>query len=44
MNADSNDSSIAFVDGGQYTLETCTACESYPGEISNTLVTAYSHM
>ncbi|OJJ34702.1 hypothetical protein ASPWEDRAFT_27397 [Aspergillus wentii DTO 134E9] len=44
LNANSNDSSIAFVEGAQHTLDTCTACESYPGEYGNTLVTAYNHI
>ncbi|CAG7917799.1 unnamed protein product [Penicillium olsonii] len=44
LNAGSNDSSIAFVEGAQHTLETCTACESYPGQFGNTMNTAYNHM
>ncbi|CAG8078412.1 unnamed protein product [Penicillium salamii] len=44
LNAGSNDSSIAFVEGAQHTLETCTACESYPGQFGNTMDTAYNYM
>lgn len=38
----SNGSSIAFVEGAQHTINTCTACETYPGEFGNPLVTAYN--
>ncbi|KAJ5666720.1 hypothetical protein N7462_011129 [Penicillium macrosclerotiorum] len=44
LNAVSNDTSIAFVEGAQHTIDTCTACESYPGEFGNTLVTAYNYV
>ncbi|PYH87410.1 hypothetical protein BO71DRAFT_472633 [Aspergillus ellipticus CBS 707.79] len=42
--AGSKDASIAFVAGAQHTINTCTACESYPGEFGNTIVTAFNHI
>ncbi|PLB44325.1 hypothetical protein P170DRAFT_368349 [Aspergillus steynii IBT 23096] len=41
LNAPGNDTSIAFVEGAQHTIDTCTECESYPGEFGDTMVTAY---
>lgn len=38
------DKSIAFVEGAQHTIETCTACESYPGQYGDTIKTAFDHM
>jgi hypothetical protein len=40
----SNDSTICFVEGAQHTIDTCTECESYPGEFGNTTKTAYDYM
>ncbi|RAL00150.1 uncharacterized protein BO80DRAFT_476736 [Aspergillus ibericus CBS 121593] len=42
--AGSKDAAIAFVEGAQHTIVTCTECESYPGEFGNTLYTAYNFM
>ncbi|KAL4902904.1 hypothetical protein BDW74DRAFT_169193 [Aspergillus multicolor] len=38
------DKSIAFVEGAQHTIETCTQCENYPGEFGDTIKTAFDHM
>lgn len=40
----SNDTTICFVEGAQHTIDTCTECESYPGEFGNTTKTAYDYM
>lgn len=40
LNAGSKDTAIAFVDGAQHTINTCTKCEKYPSQFGNTLVTA----
>lgn len=40
----SSDKSIAFVEGAQHTINTCTDCEKYSGEFGDTLKTAYDHM
>ncbi|XRM47144.1 hypothetical protein ABZX51_010144 [Aspergillus tubingensis] len=42
--AGSKDAEIAFVEGAQHTIVTCTECETYPGEYGNTLYTAYNYM
>jgi hypothetical protein len=42
--AGSNDTTIAFVEGAQHTIDTCTACESFPGEFGNTVVTCFNHV
>ncbi|KAF2142263.1 uncharacterized protein K452DRAFT_227456 [Aplosporella prunicola CBS 121167] len=44
LNAGSKDKSIAFVEGAQHTINTCTECESYPGEFGDTTKTAYDYM
>ncbi|KAE8167452.1 hypothetical protein BDV40DRAFT_312717 [Aspergillus tamarii] len=38
------DKSIAFVEGAQHTINTCTACESYPGQYGDTIKTAFDFM
>jgi hypothetical protein len=38
------DRSIAFVEGASHTYDTCTACETTPGEFGDTLKTTYDHM
>lgn len=40
----SSDKSIAFVEGAEHTFETCTECESYPGEFGDTTKTTFDHM
>lgn len=42
--AGSNDTTIAFVEGAQHTIDTCTACEPFPGEFGNTVVTCFNHV
>lgn len=42
--AATSDKSIAFVEGAQHTIDTCTECESYPGEYGNTVKTAFDYM
>lgn len=42
--ATTSDKSIAFVEGAQHTINTCTECESYPGEYGNTVKTAFDYM
>jgi hypothetical protein len=42
--AKSEDKSIAFVEGAQHTIETCTECERYPGEFGDTVKTAFDFM
>ncbi|KAE8377953.1 hypothetical protein BDV26DRAFT_304703 [Aspergillus bertholletiae] len=44
LNAVSNDTAIAFVEGAQHTINTCTECESYPGEFGNTVVTCFDYV
>ncbi|KAL1620798.1 hypothetical protein SLS56_009464 [Neofusicoccum ribis] len=44
LNSGSNDTSIAFVEGAEHTINTCTACESYPGEFGDTTKTAYDRI
>ena len=44
LNSGSNDSSICFVEGAQHTIDTCTECETYPGEYGNTTDTAFNYM
>ena len=39
----SSDKSIAFTEGAQHTLETCTECESYPGQYGDTIKTIFDH-
>ncbi|KAL4968006.1 uncharacterized protein BDV14DRAFT_206722 [Aspergillus stella-maris] len=38
------DKSIAFVEGAQHTINTCTECERYPGEFGDTVKTAFDYM
>ncbi|KAL4977565.1 hypothetical protein BDW66DRAFT_158685 [Aspergillus desertorum] len=38
------DKSIAFVEGAQHTINTCTECERYPGEFGDTVRTAFDYM
>ncbi|KAJ5261373.1 hypothetical protein N7478_011968 [Penicillium angulare] len=40
----SNDTAIAFVQGAQHLIITCTECESYPGEFGNTVVTCFDYV
>lgn len=40
----SNDTAIAFVEGAQHTIDTCTDCESYPGEFGNTTTTCFNYV
>ncbi|OJD29704.1 alpha beta hydrolase [Diplodia corticola] len=40
----SNDTDIAFVEGAQHTIDTCTECESYPGEFGDTVKTTFDYM
>lgn len=42
--ATASDKSIAFVEGAQHTINTCTECENYPGEYGNTVKTASDYM
>ncbi|GAB1193934.1 hypothetical protein APSETT444_003171 [Aspergillus pseudonomiae] len=44
LNAISNDTAIAFVEGAQHTINTCTECESYPGEFGDTIVTCFDYV
>ncbi|OGM48657.1 hypothetical protein ABOM_002020 [Aspergillus bombycis] len=44
LNAVSNDTAIAFVEGAQHTINTCTECESYPGEFGDTVVTCFDYV
>ncbi|OJJ00810.1 hypothetical protein ASPVEDRAFT_128461 [Aspergillus versicolor CBS 583.65] len=44
LSAKSEDKSIAFVEGAQHTIETCTECEKYPGEFGDTVKTAFDFM
>ncbi|KAL5003005.1 hypothetical protein BDV10DRAFT_180702 [Aspergillus recurvatus] len=38
------DKCIAFVEGAQHTINTCTECERYPGEFGDTVRTAFDYM
>ncbi|KAL6234342.1 hypothetical protein BDW75DRAFT_251524 [Aspergillus navahoensis] len=38
------DKSIAFVEGAQHTINTCTECERYPGGFGDTVRTAFDYM
>ncbi|KAL5041358.1 hypothetical protein BDW71DRAFT_217920 [Aspergillus fruticulosus] len=38
------DRRIAFVEGAQHTINTCTECERYPGEFGDTVRTAFDYM
>ncbi|GKZ16460.1 hypothetical protein AbraIFM66951_007144 [Aspergillus brasiliensis] len=40
----SNDTSIAFVQGAQHGIYTCTECESYPGEFGDTVKTCFDYV
>ncbi|GLA03768.1 hypothetical protein AnigIFM60653_003775 [Aspergillus niger] len=40
----SNDTSIAFVQGAQHGIYTCTECESYPGEFGDTVKTCFNYV
>lgn len=40
----SKGTAIAFVQGAQHTIDTCTECESYPGEFGNTVVTCFNYV
>ncbi|KAJ5768531.1 hypothetical protein N7533_001114 [Penicillium manginii] len=42
--AKSEDKSIAFTEGAQHTINTCTECEAYPGQFGNTVKTAFDFM
>ncbi|KAL4952634.1 hypothetical protein BDW69DRAFT_200607 [Aspergillus filifer] len=42
--ATTENKSIAFVEGAQHTINTCTECERYPGEFGDTIKTAFDHM
>ncbi|KAL4741091.1 hypothetical protein BDV11DRAFT_168453 [Aspergillus similis] len=42
--AKATDKSIAFVEGAQHTINTCTECERYPGEFGDTVRTAFDYM
>lgn len=42
--ATTSDKSIAFVEGAQHTIDTCTECESYPGEYGDPVKTAFDYM
>ncbi|KAJ5784990.1 uncharacterized protein N7503_010202 [Penicillium pulvis] len=44
LQATSNDTSIAFVEGAQHGIITCTECESYPGEYGNTAETCFNYI
>ncbi|KAJ5729360.1 uncharacterized protein N7483_003868 [Penicillium malachiteum] len=44
LNAGSNDTSIAFVEGAEHTINTCTECESYPGEFGDTVITCFNYV
>jgi len=44
LNAASNDTDIAFVEGTTDKIATCLECEIYPGEFGHTMVTAYDYM
>ncbi|CBF86755.1 predicted protein [Aspergillus nidulans FGSC A4] len=38
------DKIIAFVEGAQHTINTCTECETYPGEFGDMIRTAFDYM
>lgn len=40
----SNDTAIAFVEGAQHGIVTCTDCESYPGEFGDTAATCFNYI
>lgn len=40
----SRDKSVTFVQGAQHTIDTCTACERYPGELGDTTKTAFDYV
>ncbi|KAJ9132153.1 Alpha beta hydrolase [Pleurostoma richardsiae] len=42
--AASNDTDIAFVEGAAHTINTCTECESYPGEYGDTVKTTFDYV
>jgi hypothetical protein len=44
LNSCSNHTSICFVEGAQHTIDTCTECETYPGQYGDTTKTAYDYM
>ncbi|KAJ6006884.1 hypothetical protein N7451_004828 [Penicillium sp. IBT 35674x] len=44
LNAASNDTDIAFVEGATHKIATCLECEKYPGEFGHTMRTAYDYM
>ncbi|KAJ5528328.1 hypothetical protein N7513_012487 [Penicillium frequentans] len=44
MNAASNDTDIAFVEGATHKIATCLECNKYPGELGHTKMTAYDYM
>ncbi|EIT75507.1 hypothetical protein BDV35DRAFT_335772 [Aspergillus flavus] len=44
LNAVSNDTAIAFVEGAEHTINTCTDCESYPGEFGDTVATCFDYV
>lgn len=39
----SNDTSIAFVEGAENTINPCTDCETYPGQYNNTTKNAFNY-
>ncbi len=43
-NAKSTDKTIAFVEGANHTYDTCTLCETYPGQYGDTLKTTYDYV
>ncbi|KAJ5371375.1 uncharacterized protein N7496_007467 [Penicillium cataractarum] len=40
----SNDTAIAFFQGAQHGIYSCTNCESYPGEFGDTVVTCFNYV
>lgn len=44
LKATSNDTAIAFVEGAQHGIITCTECESYPGEFGDTATTCFDYV
>ncbi|KAF4545944.1 Alpha beta hydrolase [Lasiodiplodia theobromae] len=40
----SNDTDIAFVEGAQHTINTCTECEAYAGEFGDTVKTTFDYV
>ncbi|RSM07296.1 hypothetical protein CDV31_008661 [Fusarium ambrosium] len=40
----SNDTDIVFVEGAEHSIQTCTECESYPGEFGDTVKTTFDYI